>query len=93
MSDDEDGWTGAFDEIITTLQHVLSKDQIRELEIVIDYDEHELAFEMLGSMLRQAEATVPELARTPFLRLAEQLRMDAARWRDVCPELPDPQNK
>lgn len=84
MHDDEDSLSGVFEELLSTLEHVLSVDQIWELQSIINYDEHELAFEMLSAMLRQAGTRVPQAASVLFLRLAHQLRIDAALWRDVC---------
>lgn len=86
MLDDEDGLTGAFDQILDALEHVLLVDQIAQLQTVIDYDEHELAFEMLSAMLREARASVPRQSCALFLELADQLRIDPAVWRDICPQ-------
>lgn len=84
MDDDEDSLTGRFEDLLSSFEHVLSVDQIRDLQIVIDYDEHKLAFEMLSAMLREAGVTVPQEARASFLQLARQLRIDSALWRDLC---------
>lgn len=84
MHHDEDSLSGDFEELLSRLEHVLSGDQIWELQNLINYDEHELAFEMLTAMLRQAGATVPQAARARFLQLARQLGIDPAGWRDVC---------
>jgi hypothetical protein len=81
---DEDSLTEHFEDLLSTFEHVLSVDRIRQLQIVIDYDEHKLAFEMLSAMLREVGAVVPEEARASFLHLAHQLRIDAALWRDIC---------
>lgn len=86
--DDDDGLTGNFEELLTTLEHVLSLDQLGEIRTVIDYDEHELAFEVLSAMLREAGATVPQAARALFLRLAHHLQIDPALWSDVCKPSP-----
>lgn len=84
MPNDEDSLTGIFEELLSLLEHALSVEQIRDLQALIDYEEHELAFEVLVAMLRQAGAKVPQEPSAFFLRLAHQLRIDAARWQDVC---------
>lgn len=89
MPDNRDSLSGVFEEVLSTLEHVLSVDQIRELRHVIDYEEHDLALEMLIAMFRQAKAAVPHETSALFLRLARQLRVDAALWRDVY-ELNEP---
>lgn len=87
---DGDNLTAAFEEMLPALARVLPVDQIGQLQTVIDYDEHELAFEMLSAMLREAQATVPRESRACFLELARHLQIDAAIWRVVCSPYPTP---
>ena len=75
--------TTDFGALLVTLEGVLSTSQIWELEIHVDHDEHELAFEMLCETLRQSRAVIPGHARECFLAIARHLGIDEGGLRDL----------
>jgi len=83
MPDEYENLETDFAALLSVLEHVLSPSQVWELETYADYDEHELAFEMLCDMLRQARGTVPEPADDIFLELATHLGVAHALVQDL----------
>ncbi len=83
MSDEHENLGTDFDALLSALEDVLSTDQLWELRIHADYDEHALALEMLCEMLGQVGAVVPEPADELFLGLANQLGVDEALLRGL----------
>jgi len=81
IPDAEDNLSTDFAALLSKLEHVLSDSQIWELQIHVEYDEHELAFEMLCDVLRRAVVTVPEAADEIFHHLAIHFGTDEALWR------------
>jgi hypothetical protein len=83
MIDEYENLATDFAALVSNLEDVLSPSQVWELQIHIDYDEHELAFQMLCEMLRHADVTIPDPASELFVELASRLGVDDALWSDL----------
>ena len=83
MIDDPDEVATNFAALLSLLEDVLSPSQVWELDVFLDYDEHDLAFSILCSMLRNVDAEISEEGLELLAQVAQELGVDEVHWRDV----------
>jgi hypothetical protein len=83
MTDEIEHLATDFAALLSLLEEVLSPSQVWELEVFLDYDEHDLAFHILCSMLRSIDADIPQPGRELLAQVAQHLGVNEAHWRDL----------
>jgi len=81
MSNDSETIATTFAALLSLLAKILSLDQLWELEVHADHDEHEVAFSLLCSILRRAAAPIPEPAWALLVEVGGRLGAKPALWR------------
>ncbi len=83
MTDEAEHLATDFAALLSLLEEILSPSQVWELQVHLEYDEHQVAFAMLCSMLRSIDAAIPEPGFELLGQVATQLGVSKAHWRDL----------
>ena len=83
MTDDAEEVATYFAALLSLLEDVLSPSQVWELEVLLNYDERELAFDLLCSMVRSMDAVIPQPGLELLAQVGQHLGVSEARWRDL----------
>ncbi|HKY34648.1 MAG TPA: hypothetical protein VJN18_01805 [Polyangiaceae bacterium] len=83
MTDQAEHLATDFAALLSLLDDILSPSQVWEIQVFLDYDEHEFAFSMLCSMLRTKGAPISEPGLELLGQVAKHLGVNEARWRGI----------
>jgi len=83
MTDEAEHLATDFAALLSLLEEMLSQSQVWEIQVHLDYDEHEVAFAMLCSMLRSLDGAIPAPGFELLVRVANHLGVSETCWRDL----------